>query len=191
MRTPNLTHILTVGLGLAIVVAASGLGQTILAAQDPPATQDPAPARGRGRGFGGIAGPGTDAGRGGRGGRGAAAPLDPAGVQRKRLDLDTVIFTDAKGMTLYTYQKDTPGQSACAGGCATSWPPLAAAADATPSGDWTIIKRADGTSQWAHQGRPLYTFVKDTKPGERTGEGVGGGAWRVASPFVPYVRSGK
>jgi predicted lipoprotein with Yx(FWY)xxD motif len=169
--------------GGLMVVLLGGVGVANVIAQDPA----PDPARGQGRGRGGLGGPIVTAPGGGRGGRGAPAPIDAGGVQRRRLGLDTVIFTDAKGMTLYVYAKDTPGQSACDGTCAKNWPPLAAAADAQPTGDWTIVTRADGTRQWAHQGRPLYTFVKDTKPGDRTGDGVGG-AWRAASPFVPYVR---
>ena len=32
-------------------------------------------------------------------------------------------FADAKGMTLYTYERDTvPGASACQGECAKVWP---------------------------------------------------------------------
>ncbi len=180
----NLRLVGTLVLGLAIGLPAHALDAATGAVdQDKP--QEPAPTRGRGRGIGGPVGPGP-----GRG-RAAAAPIDPGGVQRQRIDLDTVIFTDAKGMTLYTYQKDTPGQSACSGPCATNWPPLVAAAEATPSGDWTVINRADGTKQWAHMGRPLYTFAKDAKPGDRTGDGAGGGAWRAASPIVPYVPRGK
>ena len=43
-------------------------------------------------------------------------------------------LTDAKGMTLYTFDKDAGGKSACNGGCATNWPPLTAAADAKAVG---------------------------------------------------------
>ena len=32
-------------------------------------------------------------------------------------------LTGAKGMALYTFKKDTPVKSACAGDCVTSWPP--------------------------------------------------------------------
>ncbi len=180
----NLKFVGTLVLGLVVGLPVYMFEAAIAAADQDQAPQDPAPARGRGRGIG-------IPGAAGRGARGAPAPIDPGGVQRQRLDLDTVLFTDAKGMTLYTYQKDTPGQSACSGPCVTNWPPLAAAADATPSGSWTIITRADGTRQWAHMGRPLYTFAKDTKPGDRAGDNAGGGAWRAASPFVPYVRPGK
>src|SRR5690348_2004500 len=66
-------------------------------------------------------------------------------------------FTDAKGMTLYTFDGDdaAPGKSACVGPCAKQWPPVTAAADAKPVGAWTLIPRDDGASQWAYKGKPL------------------------------------
>jgi predicted lipoprotein with Yx(FWY)xxD motif len=84
-------------------------------------------------------------------------------------------------MTLYTFDKDTAGggKSACNGPCATSWPPLLAAADAKAGGDYSIITRDDGTKQWAYKGKPLYLWVKDSKPGDRTGDGFNN-AWRLA-----------
>jgi predicted lipoprotein with Yx(FWY)xxD motif len=106
----------------------------------------------------------------------------PAGVQARKLDSGKTVLADAKGMTLYTFAKDAPGKSACSGNCAKNWPPLAAPADAKPMGDWTIVTRDDGSTQWAYKGQPLYGWVKDSKPGETTGDGVGGGSWRVAVP---------
>ena len=92
-------------------------------------------------------------------------------------------FADANGMALYTFAGDTtPGQSACVGDCATAWPALAAPADATPVGDWSIVARADGTRQWAFRGKPLYRFAKDTKPGEVNGKGADSGQWQTALP---------
>ena len=88
------------------------------------------------------------------------------------------VMVDAKGMTLYTFDKDSGGKSACNGGCATNWPPLMAGADAKTTGDWTVITRDDGAKQWAFKGKPVYTFVKDTKPGEMTGENVNN-VWHV------------
>lgn len=95
---------------------------------------------------------------------------------------DDVLVNEA-GMTVYTFDKDTAnsGQSACVDTCAQNWPPAEAAADATAEGDYTIIKRADGTQQWAYQGQPLYTFAKDTNAGDRTGDDVGG-VWHVVKP---------
>jgi predicted lipoprotein with Yx(FWY)xxD motif len=89
-------------------------------------------------------------------------------------------WVDAKGMTLYTFEKDAGGKSACNGPCAANWPPLMAGADAKPSGDWTVIARDDGGKQWAYKGKPLYTWTKDTKPGDKTGDGFLNGAWHAA-----------
>jgi predicted lipoprotein with Yx(FWY)xxD motif len=87
------------------------------------------------------------------------------------------------GMTLYTFDKDVAasGKSACNGPCATNWPPLLATSDAKSSGDWSVIARDGGARQWAYKGAPLYYWAKDTKPGERTGDGFNG-VWRVAKP---------
>ena len=71
--------------------------------------------------------------------------------------------------------------SACNGPCATNWPPLAAAVGDRPSGDYSIVTRDDGSRQWAYKGKPLYRWVRDTKPGDRTGDGFRN-AWRIAKP---------
>jgi predicted lipoprotein with Yx(FWY)xxD motif len=88
-------------------------------------------------------------------------------------------LTDAKGMTLYTFDKDSGGKSVCNGPCANNWPPLMAGADAKSMGDWTVVARDDGSKQWAYQGKPLYTWAKDTKPGDKTGDNVNN-VWHVA-----------
>ena len=88
------------------------------------------------------------------------------------------IYTDEKGMTLYTFDKDEPGKSNCYDNCAANWPPYLAAEGDQPEGEWTIIDRTDGTKQWAYQGKPVYLWVKDTKPGDVTGDMVGE-VWHV------------
>jgi predicted lipoprotein with Yx(FWY)xxD motif len=90
------------------------------------------------------------------------------------------IYTDAKGMTLYTFDKDEAGKSNCYEQCAVNWPPFMAEEGAMAEGDWTIIERTDGSKQWAYQGKPLYTFIQDTKAGDMTGEGKADGTWHVA-----------
>ena len=82
------------------------------------------------------------------------------------------VLTDGKGMTLYIFDRDSGGKSACNGQCATNWPPLMASADAKSMGEYTIVTRDDGGKQWAYKGKPLYTWAKDTKPGDVTGDGV-------------------
>lgn len=91
------------------------------------------------------------------------------------------VLTNSAGMTLYTFDNDPvgSGKSVCNGACATNWPPLLAAADAKASGEYTIITRDDGAKQWAFKGKPLYLWIKDAKPGDKTGDGVNK-VWRVA-----------
>lgn len=89
------------------------------------------------------------------------------------------VLADAKGMTLYTFDKDKSGMSACYDECARKWPPLAAAKGAKEHGEFTLVKRKDGTMQWAHKGMPLYLWQNDKKTGDVTGDGVGG-VWHLA-----------
>ena len=93
------------------------------------------------------------------------------------------VLVGPNGMTLYTFDKDPANgsKSACNGQCAANWPPLAATADAQPMGGYSVVTRDDGARQWAYKGKPLYYWVKDTKPGDRTGDGVNG-TWRIAKP---------
>jgi predicted lipoprotein with Yx(FWY)xxD motif len=50
-----------------------------------------------------------------------------------------------------------------------------------PSGDYTLIMRDDGKKQWAVKGKPLYFWSKDSKPGDKTGDGVLK-LWQTAKP---------
>lgn len=106
----------------------------------------------------------------------AAAPAKVADTSKGKS------LVDAKGMTLYIFDKDSTGKSACNGQCAQNWPPLMAPANAAASGDWSVVTRDDGGKQWAYKGKPLYTWVKDTKPGDATGEGVANNTWHIAAP---------
>jgi len=92
------------------------------------------------------------------------------------------VLTNDSGMTLYVFDKDAGGKSACNGPCAGNWPPLMATAASMPMGDYTIITRDDGTKQWAYKGRPLYAWKNDKKPGDISGDGFLNGAWHAAQP---------
>lgn len=109
------------------------------------------------------------------------AAAGAAAAQVKTMDTSAgTVLTDAKGMTLYTFDKDSEGMSACYDKCAQNWPPLPASAGEA-MGDYTVVERKDGTKQLAYKGEPLYLWVKDTKPGDVTGDGVNG-VWHVAKP---------
>lgn len=93
------------------------------------------------------------------------------------------VLVGPNGMTLYTFDRDTAnsGKSVCNGPCATNWPPLMAAEGDKPTGDYAVITRDDGKKQWAFKGKPLYFWAKDTKPGDRTGDGFNK-VWQLARP---------
>ena len=86
-------------------------------------------------------------------------------------------LVDVKGRTVYTFDKDTANKSNCSGGCLAAWPAFTATAQATPTGDFGIIE-ANGARQWTVNGKPLYYFAGDAKPGDRNGDGQGG-TWHI------------
>jgi predicted lipoprotein with Yx(FWY)xxD motif len=90
-------------------------------------------------------------------------------------------LVDLNGMTLYVFDRDGKGRSNCNAQCALSWLPLIADTDAQASGSFSFITRDDGRKQWAYKGKPLYTWAKDKKPGDATGDGVNN-VWHLASP---------
>jgi predicted lipoprotein with Yx(FWY)xxD motif len=99
-------------------------------------------------------------------------------------------LADANGNTLYVFSADqaNSGASACNGPCATPWPP--SITTGTPTGPdglmgtLATITRQDGSMQVTYNGMPLYTFARDTSPGQTNGQGVTafGGTWSVATP---------
>ncbi len=59
------------------------------------------------------------------------------------------VLAGAKDMTLYTFDKDSKGESSCYDTCAKNWPPFKAMKGAKASGAYTLVKRKDGSEQWA------------------------------------------
>ncbi|MBM3512555.1 MAG: hypothetical protein FJX59_02435 [Alphaproteobacteria bacterium] len=96
----------------------------------------------------------------------------PAGLAFKARG-DGWVLADAKGMTLYTFERDVEkGKSSCNDDCAIQWPPVAIGADVAVSGDWSAITREDGARQLAFRGQPLYAYQLDAQPGDAFGDGV-------------------
>jgi len=98
------------------------------------------------------------------------------------------VLVDAHGRTLYLFEKDKRGVSACYGACATYWPPLLSPAKARPGSGVRasllgVTRRANGRRQVTYAGHPLYTYAGDTKAGQTTGEGLTnfGASWDVVS----------
>ncbi|KAF5990675.1 hypothetical protein [Streptomyces sp. WAC00263] len=94
------------------------------------------------------------------------------------------IVTDAKGWTLYRYDKDKAAMSMCTGSCAQTWMPVMA--QGTPKvmgvqGKLGTITRDDGMKQITLAGWPLYRYMGDTKVGDMNGQGKDG-TWYAATP---------
>jgi predicted lipoprotein with Yx(FWY)xxD motif len=95
------------------------------------------------------------------------------------------VLTNAKGFTLYSFAPDTSTKSNCNGACATFWPPVGkVTAGPGVTGTIATITRSDGSTQATYDGHPLYTFVKDTAPGQAKGNGLNlsGGVWHEITP---------
>lgn len=92
-------------------------------------------------------------------------------------------LVDGKGMTLYIFTKDGPDQSNCDASCLAKWPPfltqgnpiLGTGVDDSKVGSALL---ADGTRIVTYNHMPLYYFIKDTKAGDTSGQGVGS-VWYV------------
>jgi len=94
-------------------------------------------------------------------------------------------IANASGMTLYVFDGDSRGVSACNGECIQTWRPASAPRIAKPSGDWSIITRDDGTRQWAYRGKSLYDFSNDQAPGDINGDGGQWHALLTDRAFIP------
>jgi predicted lipoprotein with Yx(FWY)xxD motif len=106
------------------------------------------------------------------------AVAQSAPVQTARIGGHQVL-TDARGMTLYTFDEDRAGVSSCYGMCAYAWPPVKAQRGAKPAGQFTVVPRRGGGAMWAYKGAPLYRYFKDRKPGDIKGDGAEG-TWHAA-----------
>ena len=116
----------------------------------------------------------------------SATPTKPATVKTRSNKLGKILV-DGRSRTLYLFEKDKHGKSACSGMCATNWPPLLTkgkpkAVSGVKSSLLGTTKRSDGTTQVTYNKHPLYTFIADkSKPGSTKGEGLDafGAEWYV------------
>jgi len=101
----------------------------------------------------------------------------------------TILAAGPKHMTVYLFEADKGGKSACSGACAGVWPPVTTggaphASGSASSAELGTLTRSDGTKQVTYNGHPIYFFEKDGDAGDAYGQGVKGfGAdWYVMSP---------
>lgn len=107
----------------------------------------------------------------------------PVEVATADSDLGEIVV-DGEGMTLYVFDNDSDGESACYDACAQTWPPLTGSATAGEGVDASLLgetTRDDGTTQVTYDGSPLYYYAPDAAPGDTQGQGVGD-VWWVVGP---------
>ena len=114
-------------------------------------------------------------------GANSAAPAATGTALKTTTIGGTMVLTNAKGFTLYSFAPDTPTSSKCYGSCAVYWPPVTgttAAGQGLP-GKVATITRTGGSRQLTYNGHPLYTYIGDTAPGQARGNNLNlnGGLW--------------
>jgi predicted lipoprotein with Yx(FWY)xxD motif len=105
-------------------------------------------------------------------------------VQLRHTKLGTILV-NARGFTLYIFALDSRNRDRCVSiaGCTAVWPVLKTRGRPIPGSG---VKRAllgtirvRGGAQVTYAGRPLYTYIGDSGPGETSYVGFrqSGGAW--------------
>ena len=107
------------------------------------------------------------------------------------------ILVDAKGRTLYQFEKDESDESYCNGSCAKVWPAVTTngaprASNGLAASKLSTLKRDDGTTQVVFDGHPLYTYVDDKASGQAKGNELDqfGAEWYALHPNGKNAQSG-
>ncbi len=112
-------------------------------------------------------------------------------VKSSNPEIDGNFYATITCQTLYTSKDDSINKSNCNGACTKLWipyiekpkrtdlPPITNLPDDELSGLVKTFKRDDGSMQYSIDGKPLYTFANDTKPGEVNGVEFGMNHWEI------------
>jgi predicted lipoprotein with Yx(FWY)xxD motif len=120
-----------------------------------------------------------------------------ATIQLKRVGRLGKVVVNGHGQTLYLFEKDKRGKSACYGQCAQFWPPALTtgkphAGAGVRSSKLGTTKRKNGRLQVTYNGHPLYAYAGDSRPGQANGEGSNnfGAKWYVVSASGKKIAKG-
>jgi predicted lipoprotein with Yx(FWY)xxD motif len=124
----------------------------------------------------------------------SVVPADRGMVTTHPSQYGRVLF-DGRGFVLYAFTRDPRRRSVCSGACAATWPPYVVSSPprATAGVQRLLLgttRRADGRLQVTYNGRPLYYYVGDRKPGQILCQNVSefGGLWLIVRPNGRLVR---
>src|SRR6266852_3933464 len=123
------------------------------------------------------------------------APQVTATVSLRTTKLGAILV-GPNGHTLYLFAKDRSGKSACAGSCATYWPPLLSRKPTAGKGVKASLlgtsMRSNGSLQVTYAKHPLYGFALDKQAGQANGEGnlaFGAKWWAVSASGTPVLKA--
>ena len=107
------------------------------------------------------------------------------------------ILVDARGRTLYLFERDKRDMSTCSGACLSIWPALTS--HGLPTAQRGVlatklgtIAAAGGNRQVTYDGHPLYYYAGDQKPGDTAGQGLKqfGAEWYVLAASGDKIDNG-
>lgn len=114
-------------------------------------------------------------------GTAASAPTKTATVKTAHNSKYGTLLVSTSGFTLYQLGTESKGIIKCTGSCAKIWPPLLLTGGSKPVAGSGVsqaklgtIKRPDHGTQVTYDGKALYRFASDSKPGAVTGQNVAG-----------------
>ena len=164
---------------IAIAMGAAGIGLVVAACSSSSSTTSASPATSSPAAAPAATQASSQAATGQASGAATVSLATVSGVPGKAL-----IGRD--GRTLYLFQADKNGTSACTGACAAAWPPYTVtgapqAGSGVSQALLGTITRPDGTMQLTYNGHPLYYFTADAAGGTARGQGVKafGAEWYV------------
>lgn len=109
-------------------------------------------------------------------------------IKTRHAKLGTYLV-DARGFSLYLFQKDKTRKSTCYGTCARVWKPLVVtgapkAGAGLKASRLSTTTRTGGARQVTYGGHPLYYYDDDHSAGQRKGQGAKefGAKWYVVAP---------
>jgi len=110
-------------------------------------------------------------------------PWSPTEVSVQETETGGYKFTNELGVPFFTNDADKGGKIGCGDEClGITWLPVFARDFAKPQGDWSIVIRADKTTQWAYKGKPIYNYYASTDHDEIVAAAKEDGHWH---PLVP------
>jgi predicted lipoprotein with Yx(FWY)xxD motif len=128
----------------------------------------------------------------------SAKPAAKVALTTEHSNLGTML-TDGAKRTVYLFEKDAHGRSACAGACTGIWPPLTVGGGAKPVAGKGVSAQLLGTTarpgggrQVTYAGHPLYYYAADQHPGQTGGQGLDqfGAEWYVLAPKGTAIDTG-